>query len=151
MNLTLTFTIPIAPRGKARARATTFGGKARMFQPKQDRDHATTFAALASQHAPEGKIEGPVKVTIEARMERTKAVAATVKRTGEPKFPGRPPHTVKPDADNIGKMVLDAMKSWWRDDAQVCDLHIIKAYAAPQELPCYVVTVAWHEKVFDTQ
>src|SRR5574343_252911 len=141
--LSIRFAIPIAPRGKERGRAAVVGGRARVFRSAKDRNHGVTFSALAAQFAPDAKIEGPVVVEIEARMERPKSMLAYVKKTGEFKFPGRPPHVARPDADNIGKMVLDAMKSWWRDDSQVCDLRIRKVYTDLHELPCYIVTVGW--------
>lgn len=38
------------------------------------------------------------------------------------------PKTTKPDADNINKLLMDAMTKlkFWKDDAQIFDLHIQK-------------------------
>ena len=40
-------------------------------------------------------------------------------------------HTIKPDADNVGKFVCDAMNhiELWKDDCQVADLRIRKWWA----------------------
>ena len=37
-------------------------------------------------------------------------------------------HTQKPDADNIAKAILDALKDHWKDDAQVARLSIDKRW-----------------------
>ena len=39
-------------------------------------------------------------------------------------------HTSKPDADNLGKFVMDSMnKIYWKDDSVIADLWIIKQYS----------------------
>lgn len=44
-----------------------------------------------------------------------------------PKRESGRPYTVKPDADNVAKLVLDALNGHaWRDDSQVVDLHVVK-------------------------
>lgn len=45
----------------------------------------------------------------------------------KPKRVTMEPDTFKPDSDNIGKLVADALNGVaWRDDAQVVDFHIVK-------------------------
>ena len=41
------------------------------------------------------------------------------------------PHTVRPDLDNLEKLLLDVMTSlqFWKDDSQVCDKHTQKFFA----------------------
>jgi Holliday junction resolvase RusA-like endonuclease len=54
--------------------------------------------------------------------------------------------TVKPDFDNIGKIVGDALnKIVWRDDAQITDGRVIKRYCAPSEKPTLVILVERQE------
>lgn len=56
------------------------------------------------------KFDGPIMVTIDARM------------------PGKA--TAKPDADNIAKLILDALnRVAWEDDAAVVDLRVKKRHA----------------------
>jgi Holliday junction resolvase RusA-like endonuclease len=44
-------------------------------------------------------------------------------------------HAVRPDADNIGKAVMDALKGIaWKDDTQVADLVVAKWYGPPPQL-----------------
>jgi Holliday junction resolvase RusA-like endonuclease len=48
----------------------------------------------------------------------------------------RAPMATKPDVENAGKAVLDALTGLaWRDDAQVSYLAIEKAYCAGDEMP----------------
>jgi Holliday junction resolvase RusA-like endonuclease len=41
-------------------------------------------------------------------------------------------HTVRPDLDNLEKLLLDVMTSlqFWKDDSQVCDKHTQKFFAS---------------------
>lgn len=44
-----------------------------------------------------------------------------------PKSVSSEPDTYKPDSDNEGKLVMDALNGlMWADDAQVVDLHVVK-------------------------
>jgi Holliday junction resolvase RusA-like endonuclease len=54
---------------------------------------------------------------------------------------GLTPHTVKPDWDNLGKVVSDALNGIaWKDDAQVCWANVKKVYG---EQPLLQVTIAY--------
>ena len=50
-------------------------------------------------------------------------------------------HTAKPDCDNISKLVLDSLKEWWRDDAQVTRLEVRKFYHAMGGKPLLRVVI----------
>lgn len=137
------FTIDAIPRGQGRARVSSFGGFARAYKAAEDRNHETTLAALAAPHRPSEPLDCPLAVEIVAVMPRNKHLSRVSKKTGEPLAdPARLPHTSKPDADNIAKAVLDALKSWWRDDAQVCRVVCEKVIAAFDEQPHYEIRVS---------
>lgn len=52
-------------------------------------------------------------------------------------------HITKPDADNLVKALKDALTGIaWRDDCQVCELHVEKWYAGGGELPCTQVEIS---------
>lgn len=54
----------------------------------------------------------------------------------------REPHTIKPDADNLAKSVLDALSGLlFHDDKQVASLVVTKQIAAGDEQPHVVVRV----------
>ncbi len=83
---------------------------------------------------------GPVALTLEIYFSRPQ-------RLLEPNSPrSEIPHTVKPDADNVLKAVMDALNGLlWKDDAQVYDPHPRKWYAA---LGCGpgIILVAEHKE-----
>ena len=139
-----TFAVPLAPKGKGRPRATSIGGHARVYTPKKTRTWERDFAIVAGQHRPKGIILGPISVGIVAVFPRPKYMARVSKTTGHllgGHSPDRCAHTSKPDGDNVAKAVLDALKDWWKDDAQVCDLHVSKRVAALGEAPCVEVVI----------
>ena len=62
------------------------------------------------------------------------------------------PFTVRPDADNVLKLVLDALnpkpgerEGAWEDDAQVVDARVVKAARVRGRDEVTVVTVGWEE------
>ena len=143
--MNISFCIDIDPHGKGRPRATSIGGKARQFTPAKTRNWEATFALLAQKHRPAEVIDGPIAVTVTAFFARPKRLCKRSKRTGA-LLGGVSPHpipmTSRPDADNVAKSVLDAMASWWRDDALVYDLRVLKFYHALGERPGVEVTVS---------
>ena len=82
------------------------------------------------------KLEGPVKVDILAVYPIPKSFT---KKERLQVLRGELHPTKKPDADNIGKIVADALNGVaYRDDSQIILLRIRKTYS---EEPCVVVTV----------
>lgn len=123
------FSVPGEPVPFARAGAN---GK-RRFTPKKQSDFMGTVQMYASQ-AMRGLalLDGPLSLTIEASYvvpaswSKKKRAAAVWKAS-------------KPDADNISKLVKDALNNVvWIDDAQVACLHVEKRYG---ERPGMVVRV----------
>lgn len=146
------FRIPMVPKGQSRGRVgamrigTNGDGSARyrgmIFEDKKAKEHKSTLRSMAAPHMPTERFTGPVEVRILAIFPRPKALCAVSKRTGEPlAAPGRRWHTSKPDKDNIEKAVLDALKDWWDDDAQVCVGCTFKQVAAFDEQPHYQIFV----------
>lgn len=122
------------PRGKGRPRFVRATGHA--FTPADTRKYESHLR-LAAQDAMAGRppIEGPVDVEVFAAFpvpqswSRSKRANALLGLT-------RP--TVKPDWENIAKM-LDAFNEVvWRDDRQVVDGCIRKVYS---DTPCLRITV----------
>jgi Holliday junction resolvase RusA-like endonuclease len=140
------FTIPLSPKPSNKRHAFVIGGHARVVQDRGVVEHQAQIAACAAQHRPATVIDGPVMVEILAVMPRPASLCVTSKRTGQPlQSPCRWPHTSRPDADNLAKSVLDGLRAWWGDDAQVCDLRVRKVIAAFGEAAHYAVNVRWGE------
>lgn len=132
----ITFTVPVAPRGWARARRR--GNVYFLDEASINfRNAVTTFASQAMQRFT--LIEGPVEMTVISimpipeswsRVKRGAALAGQVRPTG------------KPDSDNLAKGVADALnKVVYRDDAQIVSLHSIKFYGERPEVQVAVSEV----------
>lgn len=126
----VTFRVALIPTAKGRHRSRlvqTKGGRSfvQSYSPAATVLAETSFAALAEKHAPPAPFTGPLAVTITFDMPEL-ASWPEWKRTVGPWH-----HESKPDLDNLGKLVLDALQKsglWWRDDAQVARLTMAKAY-----------------------
>lgn len=112
---TIEFTIP----GEAVPFARAGGGKSvARFTPAKQR-HAMGVVKLFCQRAMAGAapIEGAIELSISAVYLRPKARRHDVWKTS------------RPDADNISKLIKDALNTVaWRDDAQVASLHVWKQF-----------------------
>lgn len=106
------FTVPIKPIPKARPRKG-LGGHFYVPSSKEEALLRYTIQPLA----PDPKWTCPVKIEMEFSFEK-------------PKSARRPYPSVRPDLDNLVKLTLDAMKDFWKDDAQIIDLVAKKRYAS---------------------
>lgn len=118
------FVIPGAPEGKARPR---FTGRGVAYTPAKTRAYETrvreAWEALGEQPFP-----GAVVVRCYAYypIPKSGTKKATLQKLANLILP-----TKKPDWDNIGKIVCDALNGLaWADDSQVTDGRVIKRYAA---------------------
>ena len=125
----ITFHVPGAPVGKARPRATTVAGRARMYTPAKSVSYEG-LVAMQAQLAMEGRqlLEGPVRLhllvglPVPASWSKKKQAAALARQV----LP-----TKKPDWDNVAKAICDGMNGVvWRDDVQACSATVDKVYSA---------------------
>jgi Holliday junction resolvase RusA-like endonuclease len=118
----ITFTVPGDPVPQPRVRVSTRGGFARAYVPSKHPVHAYRLsvaqAAIASGLSPTSE---PLEVIIDAVFERPKSHRN--KRGLKADAPALP----RPDVDNIGKAVLDALKELF-DDTIVRRLIVEKSY-----------------------
>jgi Holliday junction resolvase RusA-like endonuclease len=132
------FIVPAIPVAQPRARATSIGGHARVYEPK---DHPiAAFKAsvrLAASGAFSGApLQGPLRVDCLFLFPRPKSLL--FKKRDMP----RVRHVKKPDADNLCKSVLDSLNGLaWLDDCQVCEMVATKWIAAGDEQPHVLVRV----------
>ena len=113
------FFVAMTPVGKARARVTSRG----TFTPEKT-VQAERLIAWECKKAMSGRkpLDGAVYLAVEARFPYPKSWSE--KRAIETYW-----HVAKPDADNLLKVVGDALnKIAWRDDAQVVEVHVRKRY-----------------------
>lgn len=129
------FTVPGQPSSQGRPKFSRAANFVRVYDPAKSR----SWKAYCAQMAITAKIkvhEGPVKMTIDAVYSRP--------TSGIPKWKGtdRMPRGSRPDWDNIGKIVSDALNgiAYQDDSAIVCGV-VNKWVAAEGEMPHVKVTL----------
>jgi len=121
--MTVTLSIPGDPVPQPRPRVSTAGGFARAYVPKSHPIHAYRQAiALAASVAGLREQSRPVSVIIDAVFARPKShlTKSGVKATA--------PTLPRPDVDNLGKAVLDALQEVMGDDTYVARLVVEKSW-----------------------
>lgn len=117
--------------GKARPRMNTYTGKA--YTPTKTKNYEYLVKQSFLLKYPNAEVlEGRASVSILALFQVPKS---TSKKNSEKMLNKQISPTKKPDIDNIAKIVLDALnKLAYKDDTQVVELNIAKAYADRERL-----------------
>lgn len=117
----ISFFVPGKPRAMQTGSVVRAGGRA--FPVRRNTTWAAIVGLIARQHAPEALLDGPLVADLLFYVKMPKAAAKTRK------YP-----VVRPDAENLGKGILDAFSGvLYHDDSQVVDLLIRKRYTYNQE------------------
>lgn len=121
--MTVTFTVPGDPVPQPRPRVSTAGGFARAYVPKSHAIHAYRQAvAVAARSAGLRDEARPVSVVIDAVFGRPKShLTKSGVKASAPQLP-------RPDVDNLGKSVLDALQEVMGDDTMVSRLVVEKSW-----------------------
>ena len=125
-----TFTVYGEPKGKGRPRFARTPKGVRTYTPKEtelsEARIAWTFGAEGKGFFAEAGV--PVSIVITAYMG---IPASSSKKAKVQMAAGEIRPTKKPDWDNIGKLVTDALNGLaWHDDAQIVESVVIKEYTA---------------------
>jgi Holliday junction resolvase RusA-like endonuclease len=128
--------IPGEPVAQPRVKVSTRGGFARAYVDAKHPIHAYKQAIrLACVNAGGELLDGPVEVRIACWFERPKGHSKKRRQQREPK-------TTKPDLDNVGKAILDALNEIaYNDDGQVYRLTVEKWYVGPYDLIGTIIEV----------
>ena len=132
----LSFTVQKRARGLARPKATRMGARAvRMYDPKSNVD-AKDDVAKAFLAATDGRhnalSDSPVVLTVIASYSTPRK-----KLWGTPKL-------TRPDADNLVKLVADALNGIaYGDDSQIVEAHVYKRWADKSE---FTVHLEWQHE-----
>ena len=123
MPTAVAFSVPGDPVPQPRPRVSTAGGFARAYVPKSHAIHGYRQAvALAARAAGVTQATGPVSVIVDAVFGRPKS---HMNKSGvKPTAPVLP----RPDVDNLGKAVLDALQDVMGDDTMVSRLLVEKSW-----------------------
>ena len=128
------FTVPGRPKGKARHRTTRSG---RTYTPAKtaaaEREIAQLFR-IAARSLP--LMTGAVSLSVEAVFRVPKSWSAKGRANA---LAGDVPFDGKPDADNILKLVMDALNGVaWVDDCQVHPGPPVRRYGEPERVEVIV-------------
>lgn len=127
---------PLTPEACARPRAAAQGGRVRVYTPEATRTWQAALAVMA-RRALRGQhfADQALRVEVLAVLPRPQRLMRRQDPDGLIWAP------VRPDADNIGKNVLDALRDAWTDDAQVTWLTVLKAYAERHGAPRVAIAI----------
>ena len=137
----VTFEVPLPPKGKERARTVVHGGKARTYTPSGTTEWQARLAMMARESMPTEALEGPIRVDLVCIVHRPNRL----RRKCDPAGLGLWACS-KPDGDNIAKAVLDSLGAkhgagFWRDDAQVSDLRVVKVHVEKDGRPRMIIRI----------
>ena len=124
------------PIAQPRVKVSTKGGFARAYTERDHPIHAYKQAIrLAYINAGGEVLEGPVEIRIVCWFDRPKGHSKKQRQHQEPK-------TKKPDLDNVGKAILDALNEIaYNDDGQVYRLTVEKWYVGPYDVIGTIIEV----------
>lgn len=101
------------------------------------------FLVLAMQARPSEPILGPVSLSLQFFFPRPKSHYRTGKYSDQLKANAPLLHISKPDADNLVKLVKDALNGvFWHDDSQVCVLYAEKKYSLSPRTEVELASIA---------
>lgn len=119
------FTIPGKPQGKLRPRIARAGRKTWTYTPEATQNYMEAVRQAFIKTG-DKMFDCPVHVLITATFAPLKSDSKKVRAA---KLAKEVLPTTKPDADNIAKVVLDALNGYaYIDDKQVTSLSVFKTY-----------------------
>jgi Holliday junction resolvase RusA-like endonuclease len=126
------------PIGKGRPRAFATKKGIRTYTPDKTVEFEETLRYhMRREMGVDELFQLPCRVEIEARFPIPKSYSKASREIID--RGGSLPHTVKPDADNVLKAVMDAMNGIvFEDDKLACDVRITKRYSRKPGLTVYV-------------
>lgn len=140
MTRSFTFIVPGQPTPKARPRVTARGA----YTPKRTQlaEARVLEHFLAADNAPASPLDVPVTLAVHAVFDVPKSWS---RKRRSAAFAS--PMTSRPDADNIAKLVTDALNGvLYADDAQIHALTVVKRYASTDDEPAYLhISASWKD------
>jgi Holliday junction resolvase RusA-like endonuclease len=123
----ISFTVYGEPTAKGRPKFFRRGNFVGTYTPKKTADAENDFKLQSMQYKPETPFLGPVSLFVGIYRSMPKSMP---KKAKEGARIGLVRPVVRPDWDNYGKLICDAMNGiFWHDDSQVVDGKVSKYYS----------------------
>ena len=137
-----------APQGKGRGRAVSTPAGVRVYTPAQTVKYETQLRHAGTQ-AMGGNppLDGPVYLDLIVRFPVPESWSGRKRRLA---LSGALLPTVKPDGDNVLKLIGDGLNEiCWRDDKQLVDIRVRKRYAANPGITVRFAAVPMENEALD--
>lgn len=133
----ITFSVEGIPVAKGRPRFTRVGGFVKTYTDKKTTDWEDVVRQTAIKAmGPTEMLETPVTLAMYFRLPIPKSWS---KKRTEAALKGLVTPTKKPDWDNLGKAVSDALNGViFKDDSQIVSAHVKKVYSAVPGVDIYL-------------
>lgn len=126
------FSIPGEPVGKARARTVRNGSKSISYTPEKTKEYERLVRFCYMKARGKYFEDKPIRAIITAYYHIPKSDS---KKQRELKLQDEVLPCIKPDCDNIAKIILDALNGLaYVDDKQIVSLTVTKQYAETPEV-----------------
>lgn len=125
--MAIRFTVPGEPKGKARPRIYSQGGKSHAMTPQDTLSYESLVKWVFTNTMEARKLQGEIEAKIVAMYPIPKAMT---KKNRQLIDEGKLHPTKKPDLDNVAKIILDSLnKVAFDDDSQVTRLIVEKHFS----------------------
>lgn len=125
-NRTVFFSVEGKPLAKQRPKATRQGGFVRIYTPHKTKNYEEKIKQTYLNTIGNIKLEGALESEVTGVFPIPKATPKAIK---DKMINGEINHTKKPDCDNMGKIVFDALNNVaYDDDSSICKTYINKIY-----------------------
>jgi Holliday junction resolvase RusA-like endonuclease len=138
----ISFTVPGQPVAKGRPKIGSRNGQPMMYAPERTVSYESTVKLFAAQ-AMRGRplITGPVRLVMNVALQIPASWSGKKQRAART---GESLPTGKPDADNVIKMICDALNGVvWKDDTQVVNIDMCKRYSDEPGVRVRVHQINW--------
>lgn len=130
------FSIPGEPHGKGRPRFTTKGGFSKPYTPEATASYENLVKVMCQMQHKSYEADVPLEMTIIAYYG---IPVSTSKKKRELMLNKKLFPTKKPDADNVAKIICDALNGVaYHDDKQSSVLHVYRFYSDNPRVEVYI-------------
>ena len=137
--MVIDFVIPGEPKGKGRPRFSKVGAYVKTYTPADTASYENLVKVLCMEQKKRFSDTAQIKMEILTYYGIPKA---TPKYKREKMLLGEIRPIKKPDADNVAKIICDALNGVaYKDDTQVVDLHIKRYYSSDPRVEVFMEEV----------